>query len=264
MVVADVNETREAGEGVPRATFHVVPPPPPRPRTWTRELAIALGLGVLLNLLVLLPLLFIGPRQTPPADEPSAIEVEIIRESPPEPEPQPRPEPRSPFNFGSDDAPDRPGDTDRLQRGAAPPRDTEPQAQETPTPTPTPPKPEQTSVPDLPAWARTIERSYATRAPDGGRRIGRGDEYGRMLQQRLNANLVLPRGLDRTRIVRPEAIVSFDRSGRLIGLKLVRSSGSAALDNAMLEAIARSFPVPPVPADVEGESQTLPLVLDFH
>lgn len=257
MVVANVSEAKAAGEDAPLATFHVVPPPPPRPRAWTRELAIALGLGVLLNLLVLLPLLFMGPRQAPQVDEPSAIEVEIIQESPPEPEPEPRPEPRSPFNFGSDDAPDQPGDTDRLQRGAAQPRDAEPQPQE-------PPKPEQTPTPDLPEWAKTIERSYASRAPEGGKQIGRGDEYGRMLRQRLNANLVLPPGLDPSRIVPPEAIVSFDRSGRMTGLMLVRSSGSTALDNAMLEAIAKSFPVPPIPADVEGDSQTLPLVLDFH
>lgn len=255
LVTASETEVAAAPEA-PSATFHVLPPPPPRPRTWTRELGISFGLGVLLNLLVLLPLLFVGPKQTPPADEPNAIEVEIIQEPQPDPEPQPQPEIRTPFRFGADEAPDETGDTDRVAR--EPPRPLE----DTPERAAQPERAE--SPPDLPEWAQTIERSYSASSPDRGRTVGRGDEYGRMLRQRLNANLVLPPNLDRARIVPPEAIVSFDRAGRMTALALVRSSGVAALDSAMLEAIAKSFPVPPVPGDVPGAVQTLPLVLHLH
>lgn len=259
MALVTASETEAAAEQeAPRATFHVLPPPPPRPRTWTRELGIALGLGLLINLLVLLPLLFVGPKQTPPADEPHAIEVEIIQEPQPEPEPEPQPQPeiRTPFRFGADEAPDETGDTDRVAR--EPPRPLE----DTPERTAQPERSE--APPDLPVWAQTIERSYSASSPDRGRTVGRGDEYGRMLRQRLNANLVLPPDLDRARIVPPHANVSFDRSGRLVNLVLLRSSGSPALDRAMLDAIRRSFPVPPIPAHISDNVVTLPLTLDFQ
>ncbi|MFN4355829.1 energy transducer TonB [Parvibaculum sp.] len=248
-------------------TFHVSPPPPPRPHTWTRELAIAFGLAVLINLLVLLPLLFVGPKQTPPAEGPAAIEVEIVQEPRPQPvpepqaEPEPEPQPqqqqeiRSPFQFGSDDAPEEPADTERAEREVPRPLEE--------TPERAAPR-ERAEAPPLPEWAQTIERSYSAASPDSGRQVGRGDAYGRMLRQRLNANLVLPPNLDIARIVAPHANVSFDRSGRLVNLVLVRPSGSPALDQAMLDAIRRSFPVPPIPAHIPDNVVTLPLTLDFQ
>ncbi|MFN3626829.1 TonB family protein [Parvibaculum sp.] len=253
-----------AGQETPRMTFHVSPPPPPRPRTWTRELAISLSLGLLLNLLVLLPFLFVGPRQMPPSEEPHAIEVEIVQEPQPEPQPEPEPEQpqqpqqkeiRSPFNFGSDDAPEEPGDTERLAREVPRPLEEAPERAAPREAAPSEP---------LPEWAQTIERSFSAAPVDSGRVVGRGDAYGRMLRQRLNANLVLPPDLDVARIVPPHANVSFDRSGRLVNLVLVRSSGSPALDRAMLDAIRRSFPVPPIPAHITENVVTLPLTLDFQ
>lgn len=257
MALVVESETEAVAEPeAPRATFHVSPPPPPKPRTWTRELGIALGLGVLINLLVLLPLLFIGPQQTPPADEPHTIEVEIIQEPQPAPEPEPQQqEIRAPFHFGSDDTPEEPGDTERLQREVARPQEE--------TPERAAPR-ERAETEQLPEWAQTIERSFSASAPDSGRVVGRGDAYGRMLRQRLNANFVLPPNLDIARIVAPHANVSFDRSGKLVNLVLVRSSGSAALDRAMLDAIRRSFPVPPIPAHIPDNIVTLPLTLDFQ
>lgn len=263
MALVTASETEAAAEQeAPRMTFHVLPPPPPKPRTWTRELGISLGLAVLINLLVLLPLLFGGPRQSSSGEGPAAIEVEIIQEPQPEPQPEPRPEPeqqqqeiRSPFNFGSDDAPEEPGDTERAEREVPRPLEE--------TPERTAPR-ESAATEPLPEWAQTIERSFSASAPDSGRVVGRGDAYGRMLRQRLNANLVLPPKLDIARIVSPHANVSFDRSGRLVNLVLVRSSGSPELDRAMLDAIRRSFPVPPIPAHIADNIVTLPLTLDFQ
>jgi protein TonB len=256
MASVAMSETGEEPEA-PQTTFHVSPPPPPRPRTWTRELAISVGLAVLINLLVLLPLLFGGPRQSSSGEGPAAIEVEIIQEPQPEPEPVPQPqqEARAPFNFGADDAPEEPGDTTRPERAMPRPSEDEPQD--------TRPR-ERAETPPLPEWAQTIERSYSAAPPDGGKVIGRGDAYGRMLRQRLNANLVLPSNLDMARIIPPHANVSFDRSGKLVGVVLVRSSGSSELDRAMLDAIRRSFPVPPIPAHVSDNVVTLPLTLDFQ
>lgn len=259
MVFVTASETEvAAAPEAPSATFHVLPPPPPKPRTWTRELGISFGLGVLLNLLVLLPLLFGGPRQSSSGEGPAAIEVEIVQEAQPEPEPEPKQqqqEIRSPFNFGSDDAPEEPGDTERAEREVPRPLEEAPER--------TAPR-ESAATEPLPEWAQTIERSFSASAPDSGRLVGRGDAYGRMLRQRLNANLVLPSNLDIARIVAPHANVSFDRSGRLVNLVLVRSSGSPELDRAMLDAIRRSFPVPPIPAHIADNIVTLPLTLDFQ
>lgn len=258
--MASVAMSESGGEPeTPQMTFHVSPPPPPRPRTWTRELGISLGLALLINLLVLLPLLFGGPRPSSSGEGPSAIEVEIVQEPKPEPEPEPEPQPqqesRAPFNFGDDEAPEEPGDTTRPERAMPRPREDTPQSAM--------PR-ERAEAPPLPEWAQTIERSYSAASPESGKVVGRGDAYGRMLRQRLNANLVLPSGLDLARIIPPHANVSFDRSGRLVGLVLVRSSGSSALDRAMLDAIRRSFPVPPIPAHVPDNVVTLPLSLDFQ
>ncbi|MDX5367546.1 MAG: TonB C-terminal domain-containing protein [Alphaproteobacteria bacterium] len=256
--MASVAMSETGGEpAAPQTTFHVSPPPSPRPRTWTRELGISLGLALLINLLVLLPLLFGGPRQSSSGEGPPAIEVEIIQEPQPEPEPEPQQqqESRAPFNFGADEAPEEPGDTTRPERAMPRPREDTPQNAM--------PR-ERSETPPLPEWAQTIERSYSAASPDSGKVMGRGDAYGRMLRQRLNANLVLPSNLDLARIVPPHANVSFDRSGRLVGLVLVRSSGSSALDRAMLDAIRRSFPVPPIPAHVPDNVVTLPLSLDFQ
>lgn len=266
MVLVPVSEeTSEAAAGSGPAGFHVLPPPPPPTRLWTRELAIALGLALAINILLLLPLLFGSPPAMPPAEGPAAIEVEIVPppqaepQPQPEPEPQPRPEPQapaSPFHFGSDEESERPGDAERVGQEAPRPLEDAPERAA---------PPERAEAPArLPEWARTIEPSYNSSSLDGGRETGRGDAYGRMLRQRLNANLVLPPGLEGTRIVPPHANVSFDRSGRLVDLVLVRSSGSAALDRAMLDAITRSFPVPPIPAHIPDNIVTLPLTLDFR
>lgn len=262
-LVSASGKTSEAAAGAGPANFHVLPPPPPPARLWTRELAIALGLALAINILFLLPLLFGSSPAMPPAEGPAAIEVEIVPPPQPEPEPQvepqPRPEPQapaSPFHFGSDEEHEQPGDAERLGQEAPRPLEDAP---ERPSP------PERAEAPArLPEWAQTIERSYSSSSIDGGRETGRGDAYGRMLRQRLNANFVLPPGLEGARIVPPHANVSFDRSGKLVELVLVRSSGSAVLDRAMLDAITKSFPVPPIPAHIPDNIVTLPLTLDFR
>ncbi|MBX3504211.1 MAG: TonB C-terminal domain-containing protein [Parvibaculum sp.] len=262
MVLVTSGESEsKAVAGTGPAGFHVLPPPPPPARLWTRELVIAVGLALAINILLLLPLLFGAPPSMPPAEGPAAIEVEIV--PPPQPDPQPEPEPRpepqapsNPFHFGSDEEHEQLGDAERAGRDTPRPLEEAPERAA---------RPERAEAPErLPDWAQTIERSYSGSSIDGGREVGRGDAYGRMLRRRLNENLVLPPGLEGARIVPPQANVSFDRSGKLVALVLVRSSGSQALDRAMLEAITRSFPVPPIPAHITENVVTLPLTLDFQ
>jgi protein TonB len=57
------------------------------------------------------------------------------------------------------------------------------------------------------------------------------------------------------------AVVAFsvDRGGRITSARLVRSSGSALLDQAAVATVRRANPVPPPPAGVPGGNFTIPL-----
>jgi len=57
------------------------------------------------------------------------------------------------------------------------------------------------------------------------------------------------------------AVVAFSvtRGGAVVGARLVRSSGSSALDQAAVATVRRANPVPPPPAGVNGGSFTIPL-----
>jgi protein TonB len=52
---------------------------------------------------------------------------------------------------------------------------------------------------------------------------------------------------------------SVDRNGRVMGARLVGSSGSAILDQAAIETVRRANPVPAPPAGVPGGNFTIPL-----
>ncbi|MCF8470869.1 MAG: TonB C-terminal domain-containing protein [Parvibaculum sp.] len=126
--------------------------------------------------------------------------------------------------------------------------------------------------PKVPAWAQKFEPGYGLSAspealpaaqPETVQKGGRGDAYGRLIQRRLNSNLVIPQEVMREKVVPPVVYVTIDRSGTMREVTLIRSSGSSALDGAVLNAIRASFPVPPFPAGVPGDSVTLPLTLSF-
>jgi protein TonB len=52
---------------------------------------------------------------------------------------------------------------------------------------------------------------------------------------------------------------TLDREGHLLSSRIVRSSGSAALDRETLEMLARAQPMPRPPADARDLSFTLPV-----
>ncbi len=61
------------------------------------------------------------------------------------------------------------------------------------------------------------------------------------------------------------AIVSFtmDRAGQVLSVRLVRSSGSAALDQEALALVHRAEPLPPPPAQLPGQTLTLTVPIRF-
>ncbi len=256
----------------PRATFHVAPPPPAKPGAWS-ELAIAIGLALLFNLALLLPFLLQAPEQNPAMREPEAISVDLVPEPKPQPEPEPQPQPepaaspvpQSPFQFGDDEGgePGGQGEEKGADQAVAPDAEPEETLQQ---------DRDEKPDPEVPAWAQKFEPGYGLSAspearpavqPETARKGGRGDAYGRLIQRRLNSNLVIPPEVAREKVVPPVVYVTIDRSGKMRDVKLIRSSGSSALDGAVLNAIRASFPVPPFPAGIREDSVTLPLTLGF-
>lgn len=69
----------------------------------------------------------------------------------------------------------------------------------------------------------------------------------------------------RTRGEQGVATVKFtmDRSGHIISAGLVRSSGSQALDEEAMALIYRAEPLPPIPAELTGNTLTLTLPMTF-
>jgi periplasmic protein TonB len=55
-----------------------------------------------------------------------------------------------------------------------------------------------------------------------------------------------------------------DRKGRLMGMKLVTSSGTAALDEAGAAMIRETAPFPPLPADYPGEAMGFAITLPLY
>lgn len=267
MVVGIVSTSPEGRRKAPRPTFHVVPPPSPRPKAWS-EIAIAVSLALFLNLLLLLPFILDTPAGSPPFEEPEAISVDLVPEpeARPEPEAPPPPEPapqaeESGFTRSGGESDEAPGD----------PGEEAPAEAARPEPTP-----DETVVEardnafeeDIPGWARTIEPGYDMRlgntnasasaqaaAPGGG-----GDRYLNAMGKRIVENVVYPREAGgREGVVVIDLLVH--RSGAVQSVRMVQSTGLPSLDRAALDAIQRSQPFAPFPANVTVQTAQLRLTL---
>ena len=63
-----------------------------------------------------------------------------------------------------------------------------------------------------------------------------------------------------------EAMISFtlSRDGRVLGRRLIRSSGSSALDEEALAMVNRAAPFPAVPPEISGSSINVPVPVRFQ
>lgn len=184
------------------------------------------------------------PEPTPPAPplpEPPPVEPPAATEPPPPPEPvvppipavppptvalpEPPPAPKRP-------PPPRPARPPR-PAPASPPRPVPEAEAPRAAPAPAPPPPSAPAAPSssaLPGWrselASRLQR--AKRYPD----------------------------LARAREEQGAAAVTFtlDRSGHVLSVKLVRSSGSASLDEEAVALVRRADPLPPMPAEMAGST----------
>jgi len=88
--------------------------------------------------------------------------------------------------------------------------------------------------------------------------------YLKIVEKKVNENWVT-HGIDITG-KRADPVVSFRvaRDGSVYGIKLERSSGSAALDQSAVEAVENASPFPPLPEDFKGDSLGVHFGFDYE
>lgn len=227
------------------------------------------------------------PKPAPkpePKPEPKPIEPPKPQprpEPPPEPKPQPKPEIAT-------KAPEKKPESKKPETKPEQPKPPEPKKQETlkpetkqPKPETKPPEPKLTPPPQdtlkqqleqelkrTEAARRAQEAKQAEQArlegmlkadaarAAGARAQGDFDKYKTAIQQKVRGNLLRPPGLSGN----PEAVFEVDQlpSGEVLAIRLKRSSGIPALDDAIERSIKRSSPLP-LPEQRELFQRTLEL-----
>ena len=231
----------------------------------------ALALTVLVHLMLVV-VLFFGVQWK--RSKPEVYEVELWSPTPrpatqvtppprpPEPEvkPQPKPEPKV------EPPPKKPDIVVKEEKKKPEPPKPEPKKPEPPKPEPKkpePPKPEAKPQPKIPDFAKelaneTSQLKSSTKAQANAQQMAnaaaaeaeqrasaskRGlDAYIAKIRGKVRGNMVLPPSIQGN----PEATISVEQlpTGEVLGVKLKRSSGNAALDRAIEAAIWKSSPLP--------------------
>ncbi|MDX9995868.1 MAG: energy transducer TonB [Rhodocyclaceae bacterium] len=242
-------------------------PAKPRPAPGKR---ISFALAVLMHVLLVLLLVY-GIRWQTQREE--AVQVELVRAVPPaptsapppkpepkpepklEPKPEPKPEPPKP----TPKPPPKP-EIAQKEKPKPPPKKPEPKP-EPPKPAPDPFKDElrreaeqlqQRKAAD--AAARELEALKAQQA--GAVKASAMAEYMARIRGKVRGNIILPTDIKGN----PEAVFEVTQlpSGEVLNVRLLKSSGHAAYDDATERAIRKSSPLPK-PAQSELFSRTLEL-----
>jgi protein TonB len=122
-----------------------------------------------------------------------------------------------------------------------------------------PPKPE--------TPAETQPPAPATTAPQMPRRVVSNavPTWKRQISVLLERNKRYPAAAERHREVGiAQLAFTIDRQGRVMASRIVKSSGSAALDNETLELVKRAQPFPPPPAEVPGDRVEFNVPIQFR
>ena len=132
-----------------------------------------------------------------------------------------------------------------------------------PVPETRPPPPEETPV-TPPPQAPTVGEAPVAAAPSQGRLSTSNSNavpaWKRQVVNLLERNKRYP-AVARQRGERGTTEISFslDRQGRVVSSRIVRSSGSAALDQATLDLVSRVQPFPVPPSEMAGIELTVPI-----
>ncbi len=85
--------------------------------------------------------------------------------------------------------------------------------------------------------------------------------YMKELQRRIKMNWDPPKGNESKRVI---LLFSIARDGRLLNVKVHRSSGLQAADNAAINAVKLTAPFRPLPAEFRGESVDIQFTFDYN
>ena len=81
------------------------------------------------------------------------------------------------------------------------------------------------------------------------------------LQRRIKMNWDPPKGNESKRVV---LLFSIARDGRLLNVKVHRSSGLPAADNAAIDAVKLTAPFRPLPPEFKGNSVDIQFTFDYN
>jgi periplasmic protein TonB len=126
---------------------------------------------------------------------------------------------------------------------------------------PPPPKPVQHEAKQKPQHARprtNLPHAAKSAAPTPGFNGEAAESWRSEIVERISSVKEYP---EAARPASGTAVVAFSvsRSGRITSARLVRSSGSAILDQGAVATVRRANPVPPPPAGIPGGNFTIPL-----
>ena len=181
------------------------------------------------------------PKPEPPKPEPPKPEPKKPEPKPEPKKPEPKPEPKPPEPKKPEPKPEPAKPEPKKPEPVVPPKDdymAQRLAQET----------ERTQL-------ERMMRADAARA-SAARNRAAGDAYENAVRTKVRGNLLRPPGLSGN----PEAVFEVDQlpSGEVLAIRLKRSSGIPALDEAIERAIRRSSPLP-LPEAKELFQRTLEL-----
>jgi periplasmic protein TonB len=239
--------------------------------------------AALLHLLALLWLVVDWSHPPAPLVEPKVVPVQIVFAPPPPPPAAtpPAPKPPSPLGYresGPDQRTTAPPPAEAIAKEPAAPPPPAPEQpapdKNAPPPPPEKPVPAAEKPPAAPENAKPVPRKEVARlepqkkeAPkpratilspqrhlnvEPGERFESGDPYLNALHALIERHRVYPRIIGQFGLpVEGTAVygVAVDRSGRVLGMKLVQSSGVPAIDQAVGGMIRNSLPFPPLPAN---------------
>jgi TonB family protein len=227
----------------------------------------------------------------PPAlpREPEVIPVQVVFAPPPSPPavvaPPTPPPPPAPLGYresGPDQRTTAPPPAETLAPQAATPPPPAPEIQKPETTPPEPPPESPTALPEKPAApaetakpkpSKEVARleppkkeAETPRAPRPapsrrltiapGERAETGDPYLNQLHDLIERHRLFPRVIGQLGLpVEGTAVydVAVDRTGRIMDIRLQRSSGTPGIDHAVADMIRNSLPFPPLPANYPEE-----------
>lgn len=176
--------------------------------------------------------------------------VAPVTDAPPRPRPPERPSQDAALSPMAPSAPAAP------RAGSTPRADTAPAAPKPPEQKPPLPSPNRQAA----APAGQAGKSETQSAASEARNVLQA-QWGAEIQRRVHRGMVYPRKAKGSGTAR--VALDVDRSGKLLGLRLVRSSGVAAFDEAALEAVRRARKFSKAPDALSAASYSFTLSLTF-